>query len=502
MRQRWSRVVFVLSLLLISGYAFAQNDSCLTEINGALKGGPGNVQDHMFHSLTIDPKNENIVYAGTETNGMFKTTDAGRTWMRLRQGLKCTANQTGYSQILDIAIDPNNSNILYASTVNGPGPAGNPLSPSSSGGVYKSTDGGLTWHQKVSGLSNTYAQYVLIDPVNPNRLLVGIGGLKSTFSQTLNTFFEGGIYFSTSAGDTWTPLSLPAGMSTNVFVDMVIRGSTPQIMYASAQVHGSDAPTDLGLAKSSDGGMTWSNVNPPGEKIFGFDVFKNDPSLIYGHDNSPGRRVHKSTDAGMTWSVVPNASFFGTIRVHPTNNQVIFYTGFHSILRTTDGFATRPVVVYEDSAQSSSRQMTDIEISQSNPNVVWASAKGYVLYKSTDGGATFVRITSIRDIVYGSPTTIGDEGIMQPALTFSLQQNYPNPFNPETTIDFQLSRSEFVVLKVFNILGSEVATLVRAELPGGSHAVSFNASLLPSGVYFYRLQTANLTATRSMIILK
>ncbi|HAL57230.1 MAG TPA: hypothetical protein DCP63_12370, partial [Bacteroidetes bacterium] len=227
MRQRWSRVVFVLSLLLISGYAFAQNDSCLTEINGALKGGPGNVQDHMFHSLTIDPKNENIVYAGTETNGMFKTTDAGRTWMRLRQGLKCTANQTGYSQILDIAIDPNNSNILYASTVNGPGPAGNPLSPSSSGGVYKSTDGGLTWHQKVSGLSNTYAQYVLIDPVNPNRLLVGIGGLKSTFSQTLNTFFEGGIYFSTSAGDTWTPLSLPAGMSTNVFVDMVIRGSTP-----------------------------------------------------------------------------------------------------------------------------------------------------------------------------------------------------------------------------------------------------------------------------------
>jgi len=54
-----------------------QTDSCLTEINGAKKGEPGNIQDNMFHSLAIDPKNENIVYAGTETNGMFKTADGG-----------------------------------------------------------------------------------------------------------------------------------------------------------------------------------------------------------------------------------------------------------------------------------------------------------------------------------------------------------------------------------------------------------------------------------------
>src|SRR5262245_50030753 len=89
-----------------------QSDECPVEINGSLKGSSGNIQDHMFHSLAIDPNNENIVYAGTETSGIFKTTDGGVTWTRLRAGLKCTAQKTGYSQIFDIAIDPTNPQII------------------------------------------------------------------------------------------------------------------------------------------------------------------------------------------------------------------------------------------------------------------------------------------------------------------------------------------------------------------------------------------------------
>jgi len=96
----------VAAVLLAAQNLYAQQtDSCLAEINGAKKGEPGNIQDNMFHSLAIDPKNENIVYAGTETSGMFKTTDGGKTWTRLRKGLKCTINQTGYAQIFDIAYD-------------------------------------------------------------------------------------------------------------------------------------------------------------------------------------------------------------------------------------------------------------------------------------------------------------------------------------------------------------------------------------------------------------
>ena len=77
-------------------------------------------------------------------------------------------SETGYSQIFDIAIDPTNPQVLYASTINGPGPATPHTFPSGSAGIYKSTDGGLTWTQKNEGLSNTYVTYVLIDSTNPN----------------------------------------------------------------------------------------------------------------------------------------------------------------------------------------------------------------------------------------------------------------------------------------------------------------------------------------------
>jgi len=208
MLRRFAPVILLITALLMAPKLRAQQtDSCLTEINGAKKGESGNIQDNMFHSLAIDPKNENIVYAGTEANGIFKTTDGGRTWMRLRKGLKCTINQTGYSQIFDIAIDPKNPQIIYAATVNGPGPAGNVLYPSNSGGVYKSTDGGKTWRQKIKGFTNTYAIYVLIDSTNTNRLYTAIGGVKSTFPLTRDVFFEGGIWVSNDAGESWAPLN-------------------------------------------------------------------------------------------------------------------------------------------------------------------------------------------------------------------------------------------------------------------------------------------------------
>ena len=86
--------------------------------------------------------------------------------------------------------------------------------------------------------------------------------------------------------------------------------------------------------------------------------------------------------------------------------------------------------------------------------------------------------------------------------TFNLSQNYPNPFNPTTIIEFQTASSGLVVLKVFDILGNEVATLVNEEKPAGSYTVKFIASELPSGVYFYRLQSGNYSATKKLLLLK
>jgi hypothetical protein len=86
--------------------------------------------------------------------------------------------------------------------------------------------------------------------------------------------------------------------------------------------------------------------------------------------------------------------------------------------------------------------------------------------------------------------------------TFELHQNYPNPFNPTTRIDFSIPRPSEVSLKIFNVVGEEVATLLSAFLHSGSHSIEWNATGLPSGVYFYRLDVGDFSSTKKMILLQ
>lgn len=96
---------------------------------------------------------------------------------------------------------------------------------------------------------------------------------------------------------------------------------------------------------------------------------------------------------------------------------------------------------------------------------------------------------------------LGAENELQ-TLGYKLEQNYPNPFNPSTTISFIVPVSSFITLKVFDILGNEVRSLINEEMPIGNYKVEFNSTNLPSGVYFYRLQTENFIKTRKMILMK
>ena len=85
---------------------------------------------------------------------------------------------------------------------------------------------------------------------------------------------------------------------------------------------------------------------------------------------------------------------------------------------------------------------------------------------------------------------------------FSLQQNYPNPFNPSTSIQYRLSSNSNISLKVYDVLGNEVATLVNEEKPEGSYEVKFDASGLSSGIYFYKLSAGSLVETKKMILIR
>jgi hypothetical protein len=112
-------------------------------------------------------------------------------------------------------------------------------------------------------------------------------------------------------------------------------------------------------------------------------------------------------------------------------------------------------------------------------------------------GSTF----KIDDLSFGPVTDVQELFSTNPTV-FVLLQNYPNPFNPATTISFSLPSKSFVSLKVFDLIGREVASIVSGEMSAGNHTKQWNANNLPSGVYFYRLQAGSFTETKRLMLLK
>jgi hypothetical protein len=174
-------------------------------------------------------------------------------------------------------------------------------------------------------------------------------------------------------------------------------------------------------------------------------------------------------------------------------NSLTGFIGRNNILKTTNGG-------YNWYIQSSSYNTILYEIKFINQLTGFAIGDNGIILKTTNGGES----TGISPINNNIPSD------------FSLSQNYPNPFNPTTKIKFDIpvdSRirgndrgrvvgSDRVVLRVYDILGKEIETLVNEKLNPGTYEVTFDASKYPSGVYFYRLITDNFTDTKRMILLK
>ena len=113
----------------------------------------------------------------------------------------------------------------------------------------------------------------------------------------------------------------------------------------------------------------------------------------------------------------------------------------------------------------------------------------------------FLHNADFVDIGWENITSVDEFGTEVPN-TFALNQNYPNPFNPTTTISFNLAETAEVTLDVYNVLGQEVASLVNKELPSGLHQVSFEASNLQSGTYYYRIKADSYSEVKKMVLLK
>ena len=140
-----------------------------------------------------------------------------------------------------------------------------------------------------------------------------------------------------------------------------------------------------------------------------------------------------------------------------------------------------------------------INSTTNNPFILTAPSEGTYLvnagYKDPDPRAW----DSVSVVI--SLTGVGDNTI-EPMLTYKLYSNYPNPFNPSTKIKYAVAEKTFVSLQIYDIAGSEVASIVNREQAAGEYEIDFNAGNLTTGVYLYKLQTGNFVETKKMILMK
>jgi hypothetical protein len=118
-----------------------------------------------------------------------------------------------------------------------------------------------------------------------------------------------------------------------------------------------------------------------------------------------------------------------------------------------------------------------------------ASSFNTRIFRTTNGG-------------FGGIVSVDDNKNNLIISNYILEQNYPNPFNPITKIKYQIPEISFVTIKIYDVLGNEISTIVNEEKPAGNHNVDFTASSLPSGIYFYRLQAGDFIQTKKMVLLK
>ncbi len=243
--------------------------------------------------------------------------------------------------------------------------------------------------------------------------------------------------------------------------------------------------SELSLYKTTNTGESWEYMNHPEcDASLPFHVlqFIND-NLGFTISFSNSRNyfiLDKTTNGGTNWHQVYSDSIgFAKIQLDFVNNSLGFIKGLYGpFMKTTDQGENW----FEYNIGNN--RIVDFEFI--DENIAYAVGAGGLIMKTTNGG-----VISVEDISSFTPSG------------FLLKQNYPNPFNPNTIISYELAHNNFVTLKIFDILGKEVITLINNVQNAGSHRIEFSGSDLPSGIYFYKLIVNNdLSETRRMVLLK
>jgi hypothetical protein len=360
----------------------------------------------------------------------------------------------------------------------------------------RSTDAGTTWSSDTRLTNNTFEKY--------NPAISSFGQIVCTVWNDLR-HGRAEIYYkrSTNGGANWgVDTRLTVNDSSSLYPSISMAGQVVHVSWVDRR-YGND---EIMYRVSPDGGLTWlaetriSNDTSLSGDPFATGIGQN--SFVFWGDTRDGNQeiyFRKSTNLGTTWgpetrltndfsaSGIAQAEIYGKsihlIFSDTRDANVEIYYKHSSNLGANWGPDTR---ITNDAANS---YYPSISLSGQNLHLVWIDDRdgnNEIYYKKNPTGNVITGIVPIS----------------QNPESYSLEQNYPNPFNPATNIKFTILKSGVVKLKVYDILGKEMAVLVNKPLNAGSYQADFNGSSFASGVYFYKLETEGFTEIKKMMLVK
>ncbi|MCL4280433.1 MAG: T9SS type A sorting domain-containing protein [Ignavibacteriaceae bacterium] len=188
---------------------------------------------------------------------------------------------------------------------------------------------------------------------------------------------------------------------------------------------------------------------------------------------------YRSTDFGNSWNSIykSNGNAVKSFADDSEGNLFILLSGT-GVLRSADnGIIWEEINSGLDNVSLNNLIITDNDY-------ILAGTSGEGVYKSVN------------------KTTSLENSFAELPASFLLEQNYPNPFNPTTNIRFKIAESGYVSLKIFDVLGNEIETLISGEKPSGDYEVKFDGRSLSSGIYFYQLRSGEIIQTKKMILIR
>ncbi|MFA7361063.1 MAG: T9SS type A sorting domain-containing protein [Candidatus Kapaibacterium sp.] len=338
--------------------------------------------------------------------------------------------------------------------------------------TFYTTNGGINYSQAPfgSGGSIAYPYGMDYNPDNVNELLFGF-----------QVYTSNGIHKSTNKGLNWTFIYasdslLPTeGWFSNLGNGFIkYNPFDGDLVYANGRTR---------LYLSTNGG---NNFTSPNVSNFKSIVFTNNDSVIYGFNN---KSLYRSYNKGISWDSVFTGINFSALEVNP-ELQNILYGGDSSGVHISTNYGMN--WAFYNNSFSPSKIVIGIS-------------------KDTGTGDTFY-VATTKNVykVWASFITNNQIGTVSLSDKYSLSQSYPNPFNPVTKIKFDVGNgfpiktfgNDKVVLKVYDVMGREVQTLVNERLQPGTYETTFDGSGLNSGVYFYKLSAGDFSETKKLLLLK